>query len=108
MFNRIFFQVCFIAVFTLSQLGVVTHDIAHVIDPHHQENHQDPEKTTAEKQCADCLSYAQLSGALPAQTAFTFPNHSQAILAESKLIEAPAIYHYHFSARAPPSSTTES
>jgi hypothetical protein len=61
MLNRYLLRFALIALFAFTQIGLAAHEISHA-NEFNKQSQQD--KKTAAEPCAQCLSYAQVAGAI--------------------------------------------
>lgn len=98
MLQRVVIHLSLILLFALTQMGVATHEISHLID--NKQHQQD--QNSHENQCGQCLSYSHSAVADLAPT-FTFQvTPAERIFVTSALTSSFSATSTCYSARAPP------
>ncbi len=98
MFKRFAANFALIFLFAFAQIGVSTHEISHFSDA---TQHKQQDKNT-HSQCAQCISYAEVAGGLPAHV-FTFVNNDVTFFTRADYHQSfQSHLSTHYSARAPP------
>jgi hypothetical protein len=99
-FTANFIQILLIAfLFVLAQIGAAAHEISHINDKTHQTQ---PDKKSVAEQCAQCVAYAEVAGALTSQTfGLTFVKPTFFTIAYNDLSDY-ANLQTDYLARAPP------
>jgi len=103
MLQRFVIQLAFIFLFAFTQIGVVTHEISHVVGA---EKHGQQDKNTSAEQCEQCLSYVKVASGLP-WSPFVIPEIVAETSAETTYqSDVQAFTLAAYAARAPPQITS--
>lgn len=103
MLQRFAVHLAFIFLFAFAQIGVVTHEISHVIGT---EKHSQQDKNTVAEQCEQCISYAKVASGLQV-SAFVIPEiASETSLGSTYHSDVQAFTLAAYAARAPPQITS--
>ncbi len=103
MLQRFAIHLAFIFLFAFAQMGVVTHEISHVVGT---EKHSQQDKSTAAEQCEQCISYAKVASGLQL-SAFVIPEMVSETSAETAYhSDTQAFTLAAYAARAPPQITS--
>lgn len=99
MFKRFTLHLALIFLFAFTQIGLTTHETSHFED---LSKHSRQDQNSHAEQCAQCISYAEVSSGLQSQT-FALPViNSNFIAASSYLFSFQPSLNTSYSARAPP------
>lgn len=99
MLQRFAIHLAFIFLFAFAQIGVITHEISHVVST---EKHSQQDKNTVAAQCEQCISYAKVASGLQL-SAFVIPEIVSQISAETTYhSDDQAFTLAAYAARAPP------
>ncbi len=100
MLKRYAVHFALIVLFAFTQIGLSTHEISHVneLSQHSQQQH----KKAATEPCAQCLSYAQVSGAIVPDGLSLAHFEASFSLQTAKLFNTPGKPLSAYAARAPP------
>jgi hypothetical protein len=104
MFKRLSIHIALVFLFAFAQIGAVTHENSHVKDlvSHSQQDSSKQDKNTNSEQCAQCISFAKITGGLLAQT-FVFTALQASFVASTPLSNQLSSQHRTaYAARAPP------
>lgn len=91
-----------VLLFALTQMGVATHEISHLKD---FTQHSQQDKNTANHQCEQCISYADIADGLASKTFDFAIVHNDSTAAVSLTSHFVDTQHQSYSARAPPLSS---
>lgn len=99
MFKRFVANFALIFLFAFAQIGAIMHEISHYSD---YVKHSQQDKNTNHNQCAQCISYAEVAGGLPAHV-FTFVSSDATFFTRADYHQSfQSHLSTHYSARAPP------
>jgi hypothetical protein len=98
MLKRFSSAFAFILLFAFVQMGAITHEISHYNE---SAQHRQQDKNT-HNQCAQCISYAEVAGGLPAHGVTFLRDDVSFSFADThhNSVQSPLLTHY--AARAPP------
>ncbi len=108
MLQRFAIHLALVFLFALTQIGVATHEISHILDAekHGQQEQESQYKHTTAEQCEQCISYAKIASGLqlPAFAIAAIKTSPIVIICQS--VSFSSRYFTAYSARAPPQITS--